>query len=66
SIPSRSHTSTRHKGKEIAKPITPPSETASEKDSDLEQAQRDKVWESEDDECCWSKGKSRKSGSAAI
>nr|GEW55784.1 hypothetical protein [Tanacetum cinerariifolium] len=29
SIPSRSHTSTRHKGKEIAKPITPPSETAS-------------------------------------
>nr|GFA13203.1 hypothetical protein [Tanacetum cinerariifolium] len=27
SIPSRSHTSTRHKGKEIAKPITPPSET---------------------------------------
>nr|GEX74266.1 hypothetical protein [Tanacetum cinerariifolium] len=42
SIPSRSHTSTRHKGKEIAKPITPPSETASEEDSDLEQAQRDK------------------------
>nr|GEW24155.1 hypothetical protein [Tanacetum cinerariifolium] len=28
SIPSRSHTSTRHKGKEIAKPITPLSETA--------------------------------------
>nr|GFA28391.1 hypothetical protein [Tanacetum cinerariifolium] len=27
---------------EIAKPITPPSETASEEDSDLEQAQRDK------------------------
>nr|GEX77491.1 Gag-Pol polyprotein [Tanacetum cinerariifolium] len=26
SIPSRSHTSTRHKDKEIAKPITPPSE----------------------------------------
>nr|GEV28323.1 retrovirus-related Pol polyprotein from transposon TNT 1-94 [Tanacetum cinerariifolium] len=42
SIPSRSHTSTRHKGKEIAKPITPPSETASEEDSDPEQAQRDK------------------------
>nr|GFB40352.1 hypothetical protein [Tanacetum cinerariifolium] len=32
----------RHNGKEIAKPITPPSETASEKDSDPEQAQRDK------------------------
>nr|GEZ28621.1 retrovirus-related Pol polyprotein from transposon TNT 1-94 [Tanacetum cinerariifolium] len=30
------------KGKEIAKPITPPSETASEEDSDPEQAQRDK------------------------
>nr|GEU78050.1 hypothetical protein [Tanacetum cinerariifolium] len=42
SIPSRSHTSTRHKGKEIAKPITPPSKTASEEDSDPEQAQRDK------------------------
>nr|GFB34318.1 hypothetical protein [Tanacetum cinerariifolium] len=42
SIPTRSHTSTRHKGKEIAKPITPQSETASEKDSDPEQAQRDK------------------------
>nr|GEZ70953.1 hypothetical protein [Tanacetum cinerariifolium] len=42
SIPSRPHTSTRHKGKEIAKPITPPSETASEEDSDPEQAQRDK------------------------
>nr|GEW29522.1 hypothetical protein [Tanacetum cinerariifolium] len=32
----------RHKVKEIAKPITPPSETASEEDSDPEQAQRDK------------------------
>nr|GEV22437.1 hypothetical protein [Tanacetum cinerariifolium] len=42
SIPSRSHTSTKHKGKEIAKPITPPSEIAFEEDSDLEQAQRDK------------------------
>nr|GEY90280.1 hypothetical protein [Tanacetum cinerariifolium] len=42
SIPSRSHTSTKHKGKEIAKPITPPSKIASEKDSDPEQAQRDK------------------------
>nr|GFC72116.1 hypothetical protein [Tanacetum cinerariifolium] len=38
----RPHTSTRHKGKEIAKPITPPSETASEEDSDPEQAQWDK------------------------
>nr|GEV62341.1 integrase, catalytic region, zinc finger, CCHC-type, peptidase aspartic, catalytic [Tanacetum cinerariifolium] len=31
-----------YKGKEIAKPITPPSETASEEDNDPEQAQRDK------------------------
>nr|GEU70016.1 hypothetical protein [Tanacetum cinerariifolium] len=42
SIPSRSRTSTRHKGKEIAKLITPPSETASEEDIDPKQAQRDK------------------------
>nr|GEV47653.1 retrovirus-related Pol polyprotein from transposon TNT 1-94 [Tanacetum cinerariifolium] len=42
SILTRSNTTTRHKGKEIAKPITPPSETASEEDSDPEQAQRDK------------------------
>nr|GEX71533.1 retrovirus-related Pol polyprotein from transposon TNT 1-94 [Tanacetum cinerariifolium] len=42
SISSRSHTSTRNKGKEIAKPITPLSETASEEDSDPEQAHRDK------------------------
>nr|GEY74735.1 hypothetical protein [Tanacetum cinerariifolium] len=42
SIPTRSHTTTRYKGKEIAKPITPPSETTSKKDSDPEQAQRDK------------------------
>nr|GEW72117.1 copia protein [Tanacetum cinerariifolium] len=41
-IPTRSHTPTRYKGKEIAKPITPPSELASEEDSDPEQAQRDK------------------------
>nr|GEW28047.1 hypothetical protein [Tanacetum cinerariifolium] len=41
-ISSKSHTYTRHKGKEIAKPITPPSEIASEEDSDPEQAQRDK------------------------
>ncbi|GJS90754.1 hypothetical protein Tco_0773390 [Tanacetum coccineum] len=38
----RSNTSIKHKGKEIAKPITPPSESASEEDSDPEQAQRDK------------------------
>nr|GEU84008.1 copia protein [Tanacetum cinerariifolium] len=42
SIPSRSHTSTRHNGKEIAKPITPLSEIASEEDNDPKQAQRDK------------------------
>nr|GEV21863.1 hypothetical protein [Tanacetum cinerariifolium] len=42
SIPTRSHTTTRHKGKEIAKLITPPSKTASEKNNDPEQAQRDK------------------------
>nr|GFD21207.1 hypothetical protein [Tanacetum cinerariifolium] len=41
-IPTRSHTTTRYKGKEIAKPITPPSETASEEDSDPEQDQREK------------------------
>nr|GEV82411.1 hypothetical protein [Tanacetum cinerariifolium] len=42
SIPSRSQTTTRHKGKEIGKPITPPSEIASKEDNDLEQSQRDK------------------------
>nr|GFA54421.1 hypothetical protein [Tanacetum cinerariifolium] len=42
SIPTRSHTTTRYKGKEIAKPITPPSESTSTKDNDHEQAQRDK------------------------
>nr|GEV53942.1 hypothetical protein [Tanacetum cinerariifolium] len=41
-IPIRSHTTTRHKGKEIAKPITPPSKTASKEDSDPGQVQRDK------------------------
>nr|GEY70755.1 copia protein [Tanacetum cinerariifolium] len=41
-IPTRSHTTTRYKGKEIAKPITPPSETTFKEDSDPEQAQRDK------------------------
>ncbi|GJY30780.1 hypothetical protein Tco_0414275 [Tanacetum coccineum] len=38
----RSNASTKYKGKEIAKSITPPSESASEEDSDPEQAQRDK------------------------
>ncbi|GJY03519.1 retrovirus-related pol polyprotein from transposon TNT 1-94 [Tanacetum coccineum] len=38
----RSNASTKFKGKEIAKPITPPSESASEEDNDPEQAQRDK------------------------
>nr|GEU37134.1 hypothetical protein [Tanacetum cinerariifolium] len=42
SVPTRSHTTTRYKGKKIAKLITPPSELASEENSDLEQAQRDK------------------------
>nr|GEV23653.1 retrovirus-related Pol polyprotein from transposon TNT 1-94 [Tanacetum cinerariifolium] len=42
SIPNSSHTTTRYKGKEIAKPITPPFEPAFEKDSDPEQAQRNK------------------------
>ncbi|GKB17779.1 retrovirus-related pol polyprotein from transposon TNT 1-94 [Tanacetum coccineum] len=38
----RSHTTTRNKGKEIAKTITPPFELASEEESDPEQDQRDK------------------------
>nr|GEY14324.1 hypothetical protein [Tanacetum cinerariifolium] len=38
SIPTRTHTTTRYKGKEIAKPITPPFESAFEEDSDPEQA----------------------------
>nr|GEU57928.1 Gag-Pol polyprotein [Tanacetum cinerariifolium] len=42
SIPTRSHATTTNKGKEIAKPITPPFELASEEDNDPEQAQRDK------------------------
>nr|GEW44205.1 hypothetical protein [Tanacetum cinerariifolium] len=41
-ILTRSHTSTKHKGREIAKPITPPFETAFKEDSDPEQALRDK------------------------
>ncbi|GJX11208.1 hypothetical protein Tco_0201067 [Tanacetum coccineum] len=42
SLPTRSHATTRPKGKETAKLITPPSESASEEDNDLEQAQKDK------------------------
>ncbi|GJV73661.1 putative ribonuclease H-like domain-containing protein [Tanacetum coccineum] len=42
SIPTRSHATTKNKGKEIAKPITSPSESPSEEDSDPEQDQRDK------------------------
>nr|GEU42977.1 retrovirus-related Pol polyprotein from transposon TNT 1-94 [Tanacetum cinerariifolium] len=42
SIPTRSHATTKHKSKEIARPITPPSELASKEDSDPEQAQRNK------------------------
>ncbi|GKD65887.1 hypothetical protein Tco_1307995 [Tanacetum coccineum] len=38
SLLTRSHATTRHKGKEIAKPITPLSESASKEDSDPEQA----------------------------
>nr|GEY83942.1 retrovirus-related Pol polyprotein from transposon TNT 1-94 [Tanacetum cinerariifolium] len=41
-IPTRSHTTTIYKGKEIAKPITPPSESAFEENIDPEQAQMDK------------------------
>ncbi|GKA46369.1 retrovirus-related pol polyprotein from transposon TNT 1-94 [Tanacetum coccineum] len=38
----KSRASANYKGKEIAKPITPPSESTSEEDSDPEQAQRDR------------------------
>ncbi|GJV21513.1 hypothetical protein Tco_1370533 [Tanacetum coccineum] len=37
-----SHATTRNKGKEIAKPITPPFESTSEEDNDPQQAQQDK------------------------
>nr|GFB45578.1 hypothetical protein [Tanacetum cinerariifolium] len=37
-ILTRSHTTIRYRGKEIAKQITPPSESASKVDSDPEQA----------------------------
>ncbi|GJT41446.1 hypothetical protein Tco_0941311 [Tanacetum coccineum] len=61
--------STRHKGKEIAKPVTPQSESVSEEDSDPEQAQRDKdmqknlallakaVWKSKDNDSLLGAGK---------
>nr|GEU67596.1 retrovirus-related Pol polyprotein from transposon TNT 1-94 [Tanacetum cinerariifolium] len=39
---SRSNAPTRHKGKEIAKPVTPPTESDSDEDSDSEQAQKEK------------------------
>nr|GEW21544.1 ribonuclease H-like domain-containing protein [Tanacetum cinerariifolium] len=42
SIQTRYHSTTRHNGKEIAKPITHPSESAFEEDIDPEQAQKDK------------------------
>nr|GEV67848.1 hypothetical protein [Tanacetum cinerariifolium] len=42
SVPTRSYETTKHKDKEIAKPITPLFESASKEDSDPEQAQRDK------------------------
>ncbi|GKF47150.1 hypothetical protein Tco_0136952, partial [Tanacetum coccineum] len=42
SLPTRSPAATRYKGKEIAKPITPPSESASKEDNDPEKAQKDK------------------------
>ncbi|GKF23934.1 hypothetical protein Tco_0076256 [Tanacetum coccineum] len=42
SLLTRSHATTRYKGKDIAKPITPPFESASKVDSNPEQAQRDK------------------------
>ncbi|GJU15837.1 hypothetical protein Tco_1143803 [Tanacetum coccineum] len=42
SLPTRSNATTRHKGNEIAKPITPPSESASEEDSNPKQALKDK------------------------
>nr|GFB15186.1 hypothetical protein [Tanacetum cinerariifolium] len=42
SFSTRSNVPTRHKGKEIAKLITPPFESGSDEDSDPEQAQKDK------------------------
>ncbi|GJS76542.1 hypothetical protein Tco_0726423 [Tanacetum coccineum] len=48
----RSSTPTKFKGKEIAKPITPPFESASEEDKD--------------NDCCWGLGNCRQSGSKAV
>ncbi|GKD89001.1 hypothetical protein Tco_1364508 [Tanacetum coccineum] len=45
SLPTRTHAIIRHKGKEIAKPITPPSESPSDENSDPEQTQKDKEME---------------------
>nr|GEZ27693.1 hypothetical protein [Tanacetum cinerariifolium] len=42
SFSTRSNAPNRHKGKEIAKLITPPSESGSDEDSDPKQAQKDK------------------------
>nr|GEU43712.1 hypothetical protein [Tanacetum cinerariifolium] len=42
SLPTKSHATTRNEGKEIAKSITPLSESASKEDIDPKQAQRDK------------------------
>ncbi|GJV45127.1 retrovirus-related pol polyprotein from transposon TNT 1-94, partial [Tanacetum coccineum] len=42
SLPTKSHATKRHKGKEIAKPITSPSKSPFNEDSDPEQAQKDK------------------------
>ncbi|GKB16430.1 retrovirus-related pol polyprotein from transposon TNT 1-94, partial [Tanacetum coccineum] len=42
SLPTRSYATIRYEGKKTAKPIIPPSESASEEDSDPEQAQKDK------------------------
>ncbi|GJV05235.1 hypothetical protein Tco_1338804 [Tanacetum coccineum] len=41
SLLTRSHATTRYKGKDIAKPITPPFESASKVDSNPEQAQKE-------------------------
>ncbi|GJY90350.1 hypothetical protein Tco_0505546 [Tanacetum coccineum] len=42
SLPTRANATTRHKGKEIAKPITPPPELTSDEDSDPVTSQMDK------------------------
>ncbi|GJW37138.1 retrovirus-related pol polyprotein from transposon TNT 1-94 [Tanacetum coccineum] len=48
SLPTRSHATTRYKGKEIAKPITPPSESHSEEDkgSNVVGAEKNCRWSS--------------------